>query len=173
MLHSYAETNMFEILNSSITEVLGNYHNEDSQLVDITYSPNGEIASVQVNYILANKIKSDVSMLISKKLNEQDEVPVYVPIGTFTQNMYMMGKGAKIKFILIQRGCIQTDFEEELQTAGVNQTMHSLKIKMEADVALMLPFYTTNTHLETSAILSQIIINGDSPEQYLRINEGA
>lgn len=171
VLHSYAETNMFEILNSSITDVLDSYGKEAENIVDVKYTQNGEIASVEVNYILANNIKSDVSMLISKKLSEQDEIPVYVPLGTFTQNMYMMGKGPKIKFILMQRGCIQTDFEEELHTAGVNQTMHSLKIKMEADVALMLPFYTTSTHIETGAILSQIIINGEIPSQYLSLGE--
>lgn len=171
-LHSYAETNMFEILNSTITEVVDKYSLKHDNLVDIKYTNSGAISAISVNYVLANKIKSEISMLISQKLSEQDEYPVYVPMGVFSKNMYFMGKGPKIKFILMQRGCIQTDFSHTFESAGVNQTMHTLKIVLDADVALMLPFYSTHTNMTTSAVLSQTIINGECPEQILRLSEG-
>ena len=158
ILHSYAETNMFEILNGAIEEVIEKNSLDRNDIVDIHYASNGTISSVNINYVLANKIKSEVSTLISKRLCEQDEMPVYVPIGAFSDNMYLMGKGPNIKFILVQRGCVQTDFDHTFETAGVNQTMHTLKITLDADVALMLPFYKTNTKMKTSAILSQTII---------------
>ena len=106
-------------------------------------------------------------MEVSKKLSQQDEIPVYVPIGAFMNNIYLMGKGLRIKFILVQRGCVQTDFEHSFEAAGVNQVMHTLKITLDADVALMLPFYDTHTYMKTSAILAQIVISGDIPDYYL------
>ncbi len=163
---------MFEILNSAVEEVIENSSFDKNQLVDIRYAANGTISSVNINYALANKIKSEVSMLISTRLSEQDEMPVYVPIGAFSDNMYFMGKGPSIKFILVQRGCVQTDFDHTFESAGVNQTMYTLKITMDADVALMLPFYNTSTKMKTSAILSQTIINGDCPEQLFKLYEG-
>ncbi len=172
ILHSYAETNMFEILNSTVNEVVEKYSVNNQDFVDIKYSQNGTISSININYMLANKIKSEVSMLISKRLSEQDEMPVYVPIGAFANNMYFMGKGPSIKFILVQRGCVQTDFDHSFESGGINQTIHTLKITLDADVALMLPFYNTNTKMETSAILSQTIINGDCPEQLFKLYEG-
>ena len=166
VLHSYAETNMFEILNSTINETIEKYAIDYSDLVNIIYADDGTISAVNVNYILANNIKSEIAMKISHKLNEQDEIPVYVPIGAFTNNMYLMGKGPRIKFIMVQRGCVQADFEHSFEAAGINQTMHTLKIVLDADVALMIPFYNTHTYMKTSAILAQTIINGECPDRY-------
>lgn len=172
VLHSYAETNMFEILNSTVNEVIDKYALDYSSLVNIEYTNTGAISSINVDYALANKIKSEISLIISQKLSEQDEIPVYVPLGAFSENMFFMGKGPRIKFILVQRGCIQTDFEHSFETAGVNQTMHTLKVVLDADVALMLPFYSTHTYMKTSAVLSQTIISGECPDQYLKLYEG-
>ncbi len=172
VLHSYAETNMFEILNSTINEIIEKYGINYTDLVDISYTETGTIAAINVDYVLANKIKSEVSMIISQKLSDQDEIPVYVPLGAFTNNMYMMGKGPRIKFILVQRGCVQADFEHSFESAGINQTMHTLKIVLDADVALMIPFYNTHTRMKTSAILAQTVINGECPYQYYRLQGG-
>lgn len=167
ILHSYAETNMFEILNSTIEEVTEKYSADYSTLVNINYTPDGEISTVSVNYSMVNTIKSEIAMIVSKKLSQQDEIPVYVPLGAFCNNIYFMGKGPRIRFILVQRGCVHTDFEHGFETAGVNQVMHTLKVTLDADVALMLPFYDTHTYMKTSAILAQTVINGDIPHYYL------
>jgi len=167
ILHSYAETNMFEILNSTISEVIEKHSLNYESLVDIKYSSDGEISLVSVDYKMVNIIKSEISMLVSQKLSLQDEFPVHVPIGAFCDNIYFVGKGPRIKFVLVQRGCVQADFEHSFESAGVNQIMHTLKLTLDADVALMLPFYDTHTYMKTSAILAQTIINGDIPDYYL------
>ena len=167
ILHSYAETNMFEILNSTIDEVTQKYSVNYESLVDIKYTDEGDISTMSVNYIAVNKIKSEIAMGVSKKLSQQDEIPVYVPLGAFMNNIYFMGKGTRIKFILVQRGCVQVDFDHSFESAGVNQVMHTLKITLDADVALMLPFYDTHTYMKTSAVLAQVVINGDIPDYYL------
>ena len=164
VLHSYAETNMFEILNSTIAEVVEKHSLDYGDLVELSYASDGEISALSVNHNMVNSIKSEIAMQVSHKLNLQDEYPVHVPIGAFMNNIYLMGKGPRIKFILVQRGCVQVDFEHEFQTAGVNQVLHTLKINLDVDVALMLPFYDTHTYMKTSAILAQTLINGNIPE---------
>ncbi len=168
ILHSYAETNMFEILNETIGEISDKHSVDYKRLVDVTYSPDGKVSTMSVNYDIVNKLKSEIAMDVSRKLSGQDEVPVYVPIGAFCDNIYLMGKGPRIKFILVQRGCVQIDFEHSFESAGLNQTMHTLKITLDADVALMLPFYNTHTYMKTSAILAQTVINGNVPDYYSR-----
>lgn len=168
ILHSYAETNMFEILNETIGEISSKYAIDYNSLVDITYSPDGSVSTMSVNYNKVNTIKSEIAMDVSHKLSGQDEVPMYVPIGSFCDNIYLVGKGPKIKFILVQRGCVQIDFEHSFESAGLNQTMHTLKVTLDADVALVLPFYDTHTYMKTSAILAQTVINGNVPDYYSR-----
>ncbi len=172
VLHSYAETNMFEILNSAISEVIEKYSNKNQDIVTVNYLDNGMIGSINIDYNTANKIKSEVSLLVSKRLSEQDEMPVKVHLGDFVKNMYFTGKGPVLKFVMVQRGFVQTDFEHEFQSAGINQTIYTLKLSLDADVALMIPFYDTHTRMKTSAILSQTIINGDTPEQIVRYAQG-
>ena len=172
VLHSYAETNMFEILNSTVSEVIEKYSIKYEDLVEIKYDKFGVISSISVDYSLVNRIKSEISMIISEKLSNQDEIPVYVPLGAFTQNMYLIGKGPKIKFILVQRGVVNTDLVHSFKSAGINQTMHTIEVSIDADVALMIPFYNTHTYMKTKAILSQTIINGQCPDGYLNLYKG-
>lgn len=167
VLHSYAESNMFDILNSTVSYVLQKYENDGQSIVTINYNKDGTISYLNVDYNLANKIKSEISLLISHKLSHQDEVPVYVPVGVFTKNMYLMGKGPKIKFHMIQRGNIQSDFKESIKSGGINQTLYTLKLVFDADIGLVLPYCDINTtNMQTSVILSQMLINGDCPVQY-------
>ena len=168
VLHSYAETNMFEILNSTVAEVVERYGIKYDNLVNINYDTSGTISSISVDYVLINKIKSEISMAISKKLSGQDEIPVYVPIGAFSKNMYFIGKGPKIKFVLVQRGMVNTDLVHSFEEAGINQTLHTIEVTIDADVALMIPFYNTHTYMKTSAILAQTVINGQCPDKYIQ-----
>ncbi len=172
VLHSYAETNMFEILNSTISEVVEKYSIKYEDIVEIKYDQFGVISSISVNYSLVNRIKSEISMIISEKLSNQDEIPVYIPLGAFSRNMYLIGKGPKIKFILVQRGVVNTDLVHSFESAGINQTMHTIEVSIDADVALMIPFYNTHTYMKTTAILSQTIINGQCPDGYLNLYKG-
>ena len=172
VLHSYAETNMFEILNSTISEVIEKYSIKYEDIVEIKYDKFGVISSINVDYGLVNRIKSEISMIISEKLSNQDEIPVYVPVGDFSKNMYFIGKGPRIKFILVQRGVVNTDLVHSFQSAGINQTMHTIEVSVDADVALMIPFYNTHTFMKTTAILSQTIINGQCPDGYLNLYKG-
>ena len=82
ILHSYAETNMFEILNSTIAEVVSKHSLSYSSLVDIKYASDGEISTMSVDYNKVNAIKSEIAMSVSKKLSQQDEYPVYVKAGS-------------------------------------------------------------------------------------------
>ena len=88
ILHSYAETNMFEILNSTVGQVVEKYSATYSSLVDIKYNSDGDISSLSVDYKMANKLKSEIAMIVSQRLSQQDEIPVYVPIGAFFNNIY-------------------------------------------------------------------------------------
>ncbi len=172
VLHSYAETNMFEILNSTVSEVVEKYSIKYEDLAEIKYDKFGVISSISIDYSLVNRIKSEISMIISEKLSNQDEIPVYVPIGDFSKNMYLIGKGPRIKFILVQRGVVNTDLVHSFQSAGINQTMHTIEVSIDADVALMIPFYNTHTYMKTTAILSQTVINGQCPDGYLNLYKG-
>ena len=172
VLHSYAENDMFEIMNNVTRRVIEEYSIDYSKLADIKYTADGKISSVNINYLLVNKIKSEISTRISKELTDCDDNDVYIPVGDFSNNIYFIGKGPKLHFKLVQRGCIQTDFEQNFESAGINSVMHTLKIKINADVALLLPFYDTHTIMNTNVILAQTVINGDCPEQIFKLNRG-
>lgn len=171
VLHSYAENDMFEIINNVANKTIDKYNLSYDKLSDIKYDSEGKISSINVNYVMINKIKSEISATISKELTDCDDEDVYIPIGDFSNNIYLIGKGPKLHFKLVQRGCVQTDFEQSLDSAGINSVMHTLKIKVNADVALLLPFYDTHTIMNTDIILAQTVINGDCPEQIFRLGD--
>ena len=172
ILQSYSETVMFDILNTTVMEVMEKYSYDNSSLIKHQYDNDGNITSFEVDYNAVNKIKSEISTRISDKLSANDNAKIKIPLGSFSKNMYFYGKGPKLSFTPIQRGLIQTDFEHEFISAGINQTMHTLKITMESDVALVIPYYDTITKIKTSAILCQIITNGNIPEQHYNLIKG-
>ena len=63
-------------------------------------------------------------------------------------------------------GSSSAKFENQFQSAGINQTNHQIILKVDVKVSILLPGYTTATTVSTAVTVAETVVVGAVPETY-------
>ena len=75
-----------------------------------------------------------------------------------------------MEFKVLPVGYVQTEIYNSFQSAGINQTLHQIMLKVTATVSAVIPAYTVTTDVTTNLCIAQTIIVGKVPTAYTDIN---
>lgn len=156
------------ISNEETSNVMKNYNYND--LVIISTNSENNITGIQLNMTNLNKIISDVSINIQKRLEENESEGLEIAIGTFTGNRLLINRGPNIKFELMSVGNVETNYKSEFKEAGINQTEHIIYLEISCTVVMLTPFNTHEEIIKDQIILAENVIVGNIPETYYNIN---
>ena len=96
---------------------------------------------------------------------------VSVPLGAFTGLPFLAGVGPQISIKMLPIGVMSLAFDNLFTSVGINQTNHSIYVKLSASVSLVLPAYKASVDSETNVLISQCVIVGKVPNTYLGKSE--
>ena len=93
---------------------------------------------------------------------------VKVPIGVFTGIEFLAGFGPRVTFQIIPIGSVSCDFRSSFDTAGLNQTLHSIYMDVTAAVSVVMPSKTEEISVVTQVLICESVIVGEIPDAYLK-----
>ncbi len=178
VLYSFSNKMLIEIGVSTYSGMLSSasYYALDKALDDYDFdnyfevekNNNGDVTMILTNSyefnMLSNKIAEEVANYFTQKLSEGVEVP----IGVFTGIDLISGFGKKVKMPLITVSSIKCDIVSTFQSAGINQTKHSLVINIIPEVYVVTRFSTKDLKDSISVLVYENIIVGNIPDTYLQ-----
>ncbi len=135
-------------------------------LVNVEYDNDGNVTLISLQTVTLNLIARKFYQLAQQYLDEMGQTGVDVALGTFTGIPFLAGLGPKINLKLTPIGAMTATFESSFSSAGINQTTHSLYIRLYASVSLILPAYTTTIDSVTEVLVAESVIVGEVPEVY-------
>lgn len=97
-------------------------------------------------------------------LPKKDPTVVEIPIGQATGNTVLANLGPKVPVNLQLTGAVRTDVITEQQDIGINGTVLTIYIMVEADVQIIVPFTTDVTKVQNKIYIDKRVIMGDVPE---------
>ena len=80
--------------------------------------------------------------------------------------------GPKISSKISLCGSVITDITSEFDSSGINQTIHRIVVKINSDVSVMLPSFTTTVNVNTSICIAETVIVGIVPNTSAQIVNG-
>jgi sporulation protein YunB len=119
-----------------------------------------------------NRFKARVTQLINDELNTIEGNTLDIPLGTVSGFNIFYGRGPAIPVRLTPRGSATVSLTSKFTEAGINQTLHQITLNVSADIAAIIPGYTTAVNTETEFIVAQTVIVGHVPESYTHIIVG-
>lgn len=167
---SVASARVNTILNDAVYDYLGQNGVEYSSLTDFTYSGD-TVSSVKYNTVLINRIKSGIVSLIQKKVANQSEISVGVPVGTIIGNSFTYNRGPEIKTDVKISSHVKSKMISSFESAGINQTLHGILLNLDIDIYLVSPWYRTSSNVTSEFIITETIIVGKVPEAYTVVIE--
>lgn len=156
-----------EVINEAVNEALSELSLTYDDLAETTRDENGAVLEITSNMANINKLKADVSLKISKKLDDIKSRRIDIPIGTIMGFDLFYMKGPDIPLHISMSGSAETDFKSEFESGGLNQTVHKLSLSVTADIAVLIPPTSENTSVTTSVIIAETIIVGKVPDYAL------
>ncbi|MGI5966529.1 MULTISPECIES: sporulation protein YunB [Anaerotruncus] len=157
-------------INDAVIEVISEEDVVYNSIISITQGKNGEVSSISTDMISMNRLKAEITNKVSDFLSDNSTRPVGIPIGTLMGGQILSGRGPEVEFRVIPAGYVHTEIYNQFQSAGINQTLHQIMLKVDATVSAVMPIYTVTTEVTTNICIAETIIVGQVPEAYSEIN---
>lgn len=165
---------IYSLSTSAVSDAVYDVINEQNltyeDLVNIEEDVNGNISLISVNTVLVNQLARRFYQVAQVYLDRMGDNGIDIALGTFTGLPFLVGIGPKINIKLVQIGAMTSTFTSSFESAGINQTKHSLFINLYASVSLILPAYNSTVDSVTEFLVAESIINGEVPDVYLGSN---
>lgn len=155
-----------DIISDAIDEVLSQYGSGEDYL-NICYDESGRITSITADTYIINELENDLKSAVNSSLSDIDTGVMSVPIGTLTGITYLSGRGFDVEVRLHQVGSVEAHIVSEFTSAGINQTKHSLRLEITAELSAILPGHSTDVTVSDEYIIGETVIVGEVPEGIL------
>ena len=168
---SVAETVMLNSANEAVVKILKEKGFDYNKIALLTQNDEGKIISLEIDTYKINYFKSAISNEISNIIANRERYTVSIPIGTFLSNTYTTGLGPDIDFKMQMTSTAFVDFENEFRSAGINQVLHRIMVKIKICGSLIVAGYKRSITVNTSAIAAQTVIVGSIPQNFTNVIE--
>ena len=168
---SEALTMSTNIANRVISENIKQNGIAYSDIVLLSRNSDNNISALEIDMVNINSLKGIITTDIADTISKNSEYEFSIPIGTLLGSEYTIGLGPRIQFKMQITSSVFTDFESNFYSAGINQVLHQILIKVNISGKLVLPWQTKGFDTETSVIAAQTVLVGVTPEAYTNVIE--
>lgn len=128
---------------------------------------NGKIISFESNAYNVNLLSHNINGILQEKISEFEDYKISLPLGTMLnlKMLYAIGPNIDVKILPISSSACEIN--SKFESAGINQTRHSVYVDFNVDMTVVIPTYKTKISVESSVLLYDIIIVGEIPDVYL------
>lgn len=157
---SAAKAEAAKIIYSSVNEVTKTASYSD--FYRLCRGGDGKINSIEINTPGVNEIRAETARRVAE--NIQNSKKLQIPLGAVLNHIMFSGTGPKIPVTLASTGFTEADIESSFKSGGINQTVHSVSMRVKTTVNVILPYGITSVSLETAVPVTETVIVGNVPD---------
>lgn len=176
MLGSLAATRVSNLVGTVVTDAVSGAINSGeiqyNNLITLEKNSSGGIAAMQSNMAEFNRLQAAITQDILDRLGEMSEIDLSIPLGTLTGSALLAGRGPAFTVRMQTTGSCTAQFENQFSHAGINQTTHSIMLRVDVSMSILLPGFRTETGVSNSFSVAETIIVGDVPDTYTYFDSG-
>ena len=154
-------------MNDSILESMGDETNY-ARLIQV-HESSERVYMLQANTHKMNILAADCAEAAQERIAQMGDQGISIPIGTITGISFLAGKGPSLKVTFSPAGSVQSEFNSEFVSSGINQTLYRVNLLLTASVRLVMPGVSETIFVRAEAAIAESIIVGDVPEVYTNV----
>lgn len=155
------------VSNTAVKEVMNDIDYID--LVTLERDNNGKIIALQAKVIEMNQLSSQIATKMQELYTQINDAYVKIPIGNFTGNTLLAGRGPNIIVRIIPAGTVSTDFKTEFISTGINQTRHRIYLEIISKVRIVAPLTTKTIEVLNNVNVAETVLIGDVPNSFYNL----
>lgn len=150
-------------INAVVAETLAKSGASYSDLIETNRDENGRVIGISTDVIKVNLLKARVTGAIDDAFVQKKKIEVSVPLGTVSGTAMLSGLGPALKFRFRFSSSTQSEFKNVFQSAGVNQTQHSVMLNVRSRIIVAAAGKRVSGTVESSFCVAQTVIVGSVP----------
>ena len=153
-----------EVVNSAVDDVF--VKEEYQSLAKIMENSSENIKAIETDTAKINRLKSAIIQSMQKNIDSHKSDTVYVPLGSCSNLYFLAGLGPKVPIRIYPVSIVNADFKESFDSVGINQVKHKLYLDVSMKTSFVGMMFAQSDTVETSVLLNETIIVGDTPTYY-------
>ena len=153
-----------EVVNSAVDDVF--VKEEYQSLAKIMENSSENIKAIETDTAKINRLKSAIIQSMQKNIDSHKSDTVYVPLGSCSNLYFLAGLGPKVPIRIYPVSIVNADFKESFDSDGINQVKHKLYLDVSMKMSFVGMMFAQSDTVETSVLLNETIIVGDTPTYY-------
>lgn len=158
-----------EVINTSVVEKYIEEFNYD-EVIDIEKDEKGNITLLKADTLKMNKISTELSLQIQKKLSDIGTEKVEFNMGYITKNNILANFGPKITAKMQPLGYVESKYISDFESAGINQVRHKIYVEVKAKILVILPMASDEIEVVTQVPIAETVIVGRIPETSIQMD---
>ena len=154
-------------MHEAVLEVLS--EQDEGSLLKI-YTQDGRAYLLETDSARLNRLSADCALNAQDRIASLGEQGVSVPLGTALGISLLNGLGPKLRVRFLPTGTVRAACESSFTSAGINQTVHRITLKLTAAVRILLPGGARTVTVTLQTPVSEDVVVGDVPQTYADVN---
>lgn len=167
-----AQNTITAVVEGAVTADLAARQVSYADFVTIQRDEGGAITALTTNMARMNLLRAELTAAILEALNGVDVSEVAVPLGSLFDLEPLWAKGPAIRAKAMTVGTVRAEFDSQLTSAGVNQTLHRIWMEIDVPMILLLPGGEVEVAVNIRLRVAETVIVGRVPDTYLQVGDG-
>ena len=133
-------------------------------LVTLERAADGSVAAARIDLAAANQMKSVVLRELDERAPARIRENVDVPIGNTLFPALLSGRGGSLPVRVVSLRSTNAELESGFSACGINQTLHTLSLRVEVDLLLLTPAGLLSRQVRCTVPAAQTILLGAVPQ---------
>lgn len=123
----------------------------------------GSVTSLTTDAAALNLLRTKVVQQVYDDIGALETARASVAVGTLLDPQYLAGIGPELSFGVTALGCVTAQVDSDFSAAGINQTLHTVSIRVTADFSIQLLGGVQTVTVSAEYPLEETVIVGDVP----------
>ena len=154
------------IISEAVNESISSGKISYDRLISFEKDTEGRITAVHSNMAAFNQLQAEILDTVLARLEQVSARELSIPVGSLTGSPLLAGRGPRIRVRMESVGSSSSEFQNQFETAGINQTRHQIILVIKVNVSILLPGFTTVTTVTNAVTVAETVIVGSVPESY-------
>ena len=142
-----------------------------SDIVKIDRDGEGNVKSLITDTAKLNSVSNSANRNVDRRINSIESFPVSFPVSALFGDELFSGLGPCLTFYVTLTGTSSTHFENQFESAGVNQTWHRIVLIIEVNTYVIFGGKVDNYSVRNEFCVAENIIVGMTPDAVAHITK--
>lgn len=151
------------LINEAVDAYLDRGQIRYDDLVRLERAADGSVAAARIDLAAVNRMKSVILRELDERVPVRIRERVEIPLGNALFPALLSGRGGSLPVRVVSLRSTNAELESAFTAAGINQTLHSLALRVEVELLLLTPAGLLSRQISASVPVAQTILLGEVP----------